>query len=351
MDDNRPIDRIHELEQHIQELIETPETQIDAKLFDDIELQLTPSNIQPLIPQLLPSLTTILNTTPHDPTAIASLATKLLTPLKLTDILQLASEEALTLALESPAPSVNLLALFIISKARSPSDVAILSIMAPLIQQLVVTWLSAPSVEVGQKATEVFGELLEIDSAKRKPGMLNAEMNGGKLQLRAEPKGQGLLWRRIFGEKEIYGSIFELCGDGSDLDEKQKSLAQGRLLRLLARIAVLDMDAFRSPAAMRNAENGLLWWASTAMVDKADVLMHITLLDFVVEFLKVVSEQQANISPAQLKSLGELVSEVVKDDEMIAENLQAIATNEDTSPELLGLLSSLKIGQSEGVDL
>ena len=56
MDDNRPIDRIGELEQHIQELIETPETQIDAKLFDDIELQLTRKvfvfNDQTLVPYL-----------------------------------------------------------------------------------------------------------------------------------------------------------------------------------------------------------------------------------------------------------------------------------------------------------
>lgn len=41
MDDNRPIDRLDELEKHIQALVETPETQIDAKLFDDVELQLT----------------------------------------------------------------------------------------------------------------------------------------------------------------------------------------------------------------------------------------------------------------------------------------------------------------------
>lgn len=311
----------------------------------------TASNIQPLIPKFLPSLTTILLTTPHDPAVPASLATKLLNPLKLVDILQLASEEALTLALESPAPSVNLLALFIISKARSPSDVAILSIMVPLIQQLIVTWLSAPSVEVGQKATEVLGEILEIDSPKRKAGMLNAEMNGGQLQLRAEPKGQGLLWRRIFGEKEIYGSIFQLCGEDSDLDEKQKSLGQGRLLRLLSRIAVLDMDAFRNSAALQNAENGLLWWASTAMVDKSDMLMHITLLDFIVELLKTIAEQQGNLTPAQLKSLGELIKEVIKDDEMIADNLRDIATGENTDPELLGLMSSLNLGSPSGMGL
>lgn len=39
--DITPIDRLEELERHLQVLKETPETQLDAKLFDDVELQLT----------------------------------------------------------------------------------------------------------------------------------------------------------------------------------------------------------------------------------------------------------------------------------------------------------------------
>ena len=41
MDGNRPIDRLDELEKHVAELVAKPETEIDAKLFDDVELQLT----------------------------------------------------------------------------------------------------------------------------------------------------------------------------------------------------------------------------------------------------------------------------------------------------------------------
>lgn len=39
--ENIKIDRLDELEKHIEVLVATPETQIDAKLFDDVELQLT----------------------------------------------------------------------------------------------------------------------------------------------------------------------------------------------------------------------------------------------------------------------------------------------------------------------
>jgi hypothetical protein len=39
--DNRPIDRLDELEKHLQVLKDATETPFDAKLFDDVELQLT----------------------------------------------------------------------------------------------------------------------------------------------------------------------------------------------------------------------------------------------------------------------------------------------------------------------
>jgi len=39
--DNTPIDRLDELEKHLQVLKDVPETPLDAKLFDDVELQLT----------------------------------------------------------------------------------------------------------------------------------------------------------------------------------------------------------------------------------------------------------------------------------------------------------------------
>lgn len=39
--DNVKIDRLDELEKHVEVLVATPATQIDAKLFDDVELQLT----------------------------------------------------------------------------------------------------------------------------------------------------------------------------------------------------------------------------------------------------------------------------------------------------------------------
>ena len=39
--ENAPIDRLEELEAHLNVLVEAPETPFDEKLFDDVELQLT----------------------------------------------------------------------------------------------------------------------------------------------------------------------------------------------------------------------------------------------------------------------------------------------------------------------
>lgn len=39
--ENAPIDGLEALEKHLNVLVENPETPFDAKLFDDVELQLT----------------------------------------------------------------------------------------------------------------------------------------------------------------------------------------------------------------------------------------------------------------------------------------------------------------------
>ena len=144
-----------------------------------------------MIPRLLPNLTKILLTYEQDPTILASLTIKLLRPIKFTQALTLASEDALIQALRSPAPSAAILAITIIEKAsRSPSDTAILSIMKGVVGSFIQTWLSTPHVEVGEKATRALGDLLEVDCDRRSSAGIHTKMNG--LQLASGmPPGQG----------------------------------------------------------------------------------------------------------------------------------------------------------------
>lgn len=41
-----PISGLDKLEVHLQQLLEAPDTPLDAKLFDDVELQLTGMSVQ-----------------------------------------------------------------------------------------------------------------------------------------------------------------------------------------------------------------------------------------------------------------------------------------------------------------
>ncbi|VUC20126.1 unnamed protein product, partial [Clonostachys rosea] len=66
--ENVRISGLEELQAHLQELVNDSTLPFNAKLFDDVELQLTEDNIPPLLPSFLPPLTTILKSTTQDPT-------------------------------------------------------------------------------------------------------------------------------------------------------------------------------------------------------------------------------------------------------------------------------------------
>jgi hypothetical protein len=331
---------------------------MDSELYFPLEVKhiltlSTESNSAPLIPRLLPILTQILLSYPKDPAILASLSLKLLKYVPFTQALTLASEEALILALKSPAPSANLLALTIIHKAiRSPGDTAILSIMQGVILQYITTWLSTPHVEIGERATQALGDLLEVDCDHRNSAELTTKLSGLQLSSRMPP-GQGLLWRRVFQDRQIYEKILELCspkttGDrDGQLDERQKSLAQGRLLRVLPRLAALDFAAvthskfgsIEADYGLTDGEEGLLPFAALHMVDKKDMLMHYTLIDFVAELLRSMS--MTDLSKSKLDYLANMTKEIAGNDRTMYQTLERLAVSPETPPELAELLAKL----------
>jgi hypothetical protein len=305
-----------------------------------------------LIPRLLPNLTQILLTYDKDPTILASLSTKLLRPVQFTQALTLASEDALIQALRSPAPSANILAITVLEKAsRAPSDTAILSIMKGVVENFVRIWLSTPHVEVGEKATQALGDLLDVDCDRRSSAGIDTKMSG--MQLAGTPPGQGLLWRRIFQDRDLYGLIFSLCSfktvgtEEDQLDERQKSLAQGRLLRILPRLAALDFHAvththfpeIEERYGLQDEENGLLFFAMADMVDKQDILMHLNLIELFIEFLGKMSTTE--LTQPTLDYLASLTNKVDGSDGVLYKSLEAIAVSPDSPPELVDLLVKL----------
>jgi hypothetical protein len=311
------------------------------------------ANTPALIPRLLPGLTAVLSTYGGDPSVIVTLAMKLLRPIRFTEALTLASEESLIRALLAPHPSTNILAISIIAKAaKAPSDTAILSIMKGVVSAFTQTWLSSPVVEVGERATKALGDLLEVDCNLASAANLNAQMNGLEISTQRTP-GQGLLWRRIFHDIDVYQQLIRLCSphnpgtEDIELDERQKSLAQARLLRILPRLAVLNFaeisrSSFPEIAAQINLPDGgkgLLWFAAVYIVNKEDMLMHITLIDFFAELLDMLSMTQ--ISGQTMAYLAELMRTVTADDMALLKSLESLAMNPNSSPELVELLVKL----------
>lgn len=223
--------------------------------------------------------------------------------------------------------------------------------MQGVISAFIQTWLSTPSVEVGEQATQALGDLLEVDCDRRISAGLSTKMSGLQLSSGMAP-GQGLLWRRIFQDRQIYSQLLDLCspqstgaGEGQ-LDERQKSLAQARLLRLLPRLAALDFQTV-TRAQFPELETqygvqqgqGLLNFAAVFIVNKEDLLMHFTLIDFFAEFLGMMALTE--LSKATVDYLAELMKKVAGGDQTMYRTLEGLAVNPETEPELVELLVKL----------
>ncbi|WDK21087.1 hypothetical protein CGRA01v4_12376 [Colletotrichum graminicola] len=336
-----PVSGLEELKKHLDELVSAPETPLNPKLLDDVELQLNETNIPPLLPVLLPNLTAILKTTPHDPSPVVSLTIKLLGPVPFTQVLQLADESSLIVALRSPSPSANLLALALLAKAAAaPSDAAILSLMPRVIEDLLRRWLSAPQVEVGERATRVLGDLLDVDcELPPPPATATPGLPGRELARRRAP-GQGSMWRRIFHDRELFGLVLSLArgrdsdpaADPADLSAHQLSLAQGRVLRILPRLAALNIVEVATspfPDLTGSADTGLLQLAALHMVDKTDTLMHLNLVDFFETLLSVM--RVVDHSHRTMGILKDVVRQAVADDDTLRTAL--LTLHDRTVPE------------------
>ncbi len=145
--------------------------------------------------------------------------------------------------------------------AQTPVEAALLSSMRLLFTAFLTCWLISPESDVGEKGIKVLGDLLTVDCERPPP--IGAS--------RGDP-GQGKLWRLLFQDRPVYDLLIALVSPGRpDMTTIQLSLAQGRLLRLLPRLAMLDFST---------VNGGLLQFAALRMVDKKDQLLYCTVIDF-----------------------------------------------------------------------
>ncbi|KAK3352866.1 hypothetical protein B0T25DRAFT_590628 [Lasiosphaeria hispida] len=367
--DTTPITGLEELDAHLDELVQDQTVPLNAKLFDEVELQLTGSNMPPLVVRFLPRLTAILEQYTEDPTILASLAVKLLGPVTFTQVLSLTSEESLVQALDSPAPAANILAMTVIHKAAaSPADAAILSAMPQLVAAFIRRWLAAPQVEVGQKGGKVLGDLLDIDCELPIPPPPPSNTSGTEIALRKSP-GQGKLWRRLFADKQLYTLLLALCAGrhpDTSRDQHQLSLAQGRVLRVLPRLAALNFQAvsrsnIAAPTAVRFTNGhgggqesvagprpgeGLLQFAALRMVDRSDVLLHLSVVDFFEVFLGLM--RVTEYSTYKVDTIRGILAEAISEDAVLKEALLSLPerTIEEEAEDLKRWLQEVMPGET-----
>ena len=235
---------------------------------------------------LLNQLSDLLPTLQQDPTPVINLINVLIlrTTYDFTRVLAIRPPVDFTAGFSSSSTSINLAVLSLLEKATyRKSDIDIVAGKADVVATLIKLWLCTQDTAVAGRAQDVIARLLLADEGE------NAMSNSGIMD-------EGLMWRRILRDKDIYGSIFSICslstaGQEGPLSRMEKTIAQARLLDILLKIDSIPVRTSQIPEIEQRfgIENGgLLHFAALRMVDfKDDVLMHMTLIDFYANYLRV----------------------------------------------------------------
>lgn len=277
----------NEVKDHLQQIQRDPTIRLDQTILDKLKLQLTESTDRKVPAVLLTQISQLLPVLQEDPTPITTLGIKSAAFFSFTDLRDLDPPINFIAGFRAPSPPINELALALLRKAgHAPSDAAIVAGDPELVRSLVELWLSTSSTGVAQAAFDALWALLEIDLTSVLENGEHSEDSSG---------GQGLMWRRVFADKDVYGRLFSFCSlsdnESNELSNREKTVAQGRLLGFIVKAGQLRWD-FVSSSHIAEVETkynskSLLHFAACQMIDKSDVLMHMTQLNFYRDLLEI----------------------------------------------------------------
>lgn len=278
----------HAVNSHLDQIQCDPTRRLDVSLLEKLKLELTENTDRVVSSTLLTQISQLLPVLQEDPTPLTTLGIKATAYFTFTDLRSVNPPINLIAGFRAPSPPVNLLALSLLGKAgQVASDAAIVAGDSELVASLVELWLSTTSTAVAQAALDVVWALLEIDLA--------SPLETPERSHESDGVGQGLVWRRIFTDRGVYGRLFSLCslddnGPGN-LPKREKTVAQGRLMSLLVKAGRLRWDIISTSQVpeieSKYQSSSLLHFATCRMVDKDDVLMHMTLLGFFHDLLEI----------------------------------------------------------------
>lgn len=278
---------LSDLSTHLQKVQEDPSTPLDIELLEKAELfTSTPEyrnqiwkETQPLflqIASLLPQLQ-------QDPSPLTHFIIKLAQPYRFEDIKDVEFE----IGLDLQAVPFHGLLLTLLGKATANSvDAQALANRPIVMSSIVRLWLCTQDAGIATQAEELLISLLKV--SKNEPALTSS-------QDPSHTYGTGPMWRRLFGDRDIaslyyhYTSLEQLKAPPLPLlSQRDKTIAQARLLSWLPRVGELDWNALVSShdvevereAGLKEGQ-GLLHYAALEMVDvENDMLMHMSLINF-----------------------------------------------------------------------
>ncbi|GAB7363082.1 hypothetical protein MBLNU230_g3374t1 [Neophaeotheca triangularis] len=284
------------LQSHLSEVEANPSTPLDQRLLEEAEIVLS---VSPLEQQehftVVKQLSTLLPQLQQDPTTAASLLTRLLEPFSFGDILSFDPRVDFAAGLAvgeddgaSMEPYSRLMLSLLEKATRSSADAAAVAAQPEVLRALVRLWLCTSVVGVASRSSKFLLDLLRIDQiVVTDPDAAVPE--GG---------GQGLVSKRIFGDRDVYGTIFEACSSKGPssfkMGKNARTLAQSRFMEWLPTVAALDWNVVtksqhpdvEAKFAQDGSPMSLLDFAAVQMVDyEGDVLMHRCLIDFYSDLL------------------------------------------------------------------
>lgn len=277
-----------DVQAHLQEVFDAPSTSLNEKLLDHVDRQATEAIEEPQLDALLNQLSKLLPTLQQDPTPVTDLINRLILPQEydFSRVLSITPPVDFIAGLTAPLPPINLTTLCLLEKARyRTSDIGILAGKPDVVGALVKLWLCTPDTAVAAQAHDVLLGLLLADEESE--DNMGSSFDSGMMEA-------GLMWRRMFRDKDIYGSMFSICnlstaGQKGQLSKRDKTVAQARLLDMVLKIDSEPIRTSQIPEVEQQygvKDGGLLHFAAIYMIDyRDDVLMYMTLLDFLAEYL------------------------------------------------------------------
>ncbi|KAK4553542.1 hypothetical protein LTR86_009338 [Recurvomyces mirabilis] len=204
--------------------------------------------------------------------------------------------------------SFNRLMLCLLGKATGKaSDAEQAAGMLEVMVAVVRLWLTTPDTGISMQAGELLFDLLKVDVPPQP-----AQLRENWRDRTAGEGGQGLVWKRVFGDRDVYHVFFESCSleHGAEaLSKNQRTIAQARLMEWVPKVARLDWGMIsrshhREIEGKFKSTGGFLDFVALKMVDfKDDLLMYRCLIDFFSLLLRTTADLDTH-TMAQHDSLG-----------------------------------------------